>query len=296
LFIHSITLEPDLKSESFREIGDHDFDNSKSSAEPPKNALPFRHKLLFTLLFSVILHALTFYIISLNIQKPSFKEDIAEPVIIRAKLYKPSPLDIAVQKPPEVTIPKKAAEVVEPQPITEPEVKKSKEAISEIIDAPRPIIKEPAMEPDLSKVATTQKFLTESLHKSMFSNNASKHIRQLNQNKQNSMASQAFKEYQYDQKHPEIKTPYKNTIQLTAEEQLQEAVKVKVDCNTAKGKVLSFISNHIGGNALGTGDNFYASEYKSGNIKCKKSGDINSFIKKRLEESNSLPPPKLSHD
>lgn len=294
MFTHSITVEPDIEPAPIREIGDididdvstvahavnvQDFDDSQSDNITPKKILPFRHKLLFILLFSTILHAAAFYLASLRVQMLAFKEDVAKPTILKAILYKRVP-KLVTNQPETVEVinskPKAVNKVKEPV-VTEENsatiaIEESKKLRSEIVKAPLFNIQKPTQKsspPPLEAPVTKPK--------SIFDSIASRDIRLLEQGKKSRLASQAFKEYQYNKTHPEIQTPSKKL--LTADELMQKSIERKVDCKTTAGKVLNTISGLGHGTTMG-----------EGSVKCHQYGDINSFIKKRLEKFNASPP------
>jgi hypothetical protein len=293
LLTHSITFEPDNNPESLGEIGVHDiaditafahimnihdFDDTNPDCLKPKNILAFRHKLLFTLLCSIILHMLVFYLINLGVQKQAFKKDVVDHIIVQAKLYTPPLLMLTSQQVQLEAVEsetKAVSEVEGPNVLEEKKdtikmhkIKDPKEVLPKNTQATLPIIEAPNI-PTLELPAPPIK--------SIFDSRANIHVRRLDQGKQISMSRQEFKEYHYNKTHPEIKGAPKNM--LTAEEQPRKSIEREVDCKTTRGKVLNIISGLTYGTGIGNGP-----------VKCGKYREIKSFIKKRLEGSNSLPP------
>jgi hypothetical protein len=106
LLTHVITLEYDIEPESLRIIGEHqvenkdtvvhivnhhEFDTFEGNGKATHTIVGINRKLVTTLVLSIALHAIAFYIISLRIQLPSFIEQADEPVIVQAKLHTPPP-------------------------------------------------------------------------------------------------------------------------------------------------------------------------------------------------------------
>ena len=92
------------------------------------------------------------------------------------------------------------------------------------------------------------------------------------------MVNQAFKEFQYNKTHPDINTSPKTPLDLTATEKRQLASeqllnsrpRIKANCKNAAGKALNVIGYLVGGA-----------------VECRKTPEIHSFIKKRLDKSDT---------
>lgn len=297
--------ELDIEPEPVREIGQchvedttavihvvniDDFDALDDEKTTPHNT---NKKLVLTLLFSIALHIVAFYIISLRIQLPTFSEETETPTVIKATLYTPpAPIsEPAISEPkatqpiavPEAETQKVMEESLNPSPVEEAVVPQ------ETTSSP-PTVPEPQVIAPPTAVAETNQPTPETLPdvappapkakpKSLYSTKASTDIRRLQRQKRNSMASQAFREFQYKKTHPEIKTEPQTSLQLSAEEKRQIAsdkhrkdIAVSVDCKKRGAKALRFISGIAGGN-----------------VDCQKNPALQSFIKNRVDKVTREP-------
>jgi hypothetical protein len=298
LLSHTIALESDIEPEPLRKIVGHDIDDTETvihvvnihdfdvpedDIKPPQTTR-LSKKLLLTLLFSVVLHALAFYIISLRIQLPTLSEEAKLPVIVQAKLYRPPPVPTVEKAPVEATPVESVAlpEVAIPQVQSDtPPVQGTEEVV--VTEETQPNnIEIPVIEPEITTNQAAEPVIEPPTTpappikpRSIYSNKAATDLRALERQKRNSMASQAFREFQYNKTHPEIKTQPKTPLQLSAnerrqiaDEQRQKDAQISVDCKKRGAKALSFISGIAGGT-----------------VKCNKNPELQSFIKKRVNRS-----------
>ena len=310
---HTISLESDIEPELLREIGEHDveetsavihvvnindFDALDDKAKAPQNTQLTIRRLLLTLLFSIALHILAFYIISLRVQLPTFSEETTAPIIVQAKLYTPppppvpqEPIERATPEPidvPEIDTSDTPAEApatpevdreitIEEQVTAEEPVSITPEQIEEIVPESAPLINE-AVDSSVDETLTPSPLSATRPPRSIYSNRAFRDLKSLEQQKRNSMANQAFKEFQYSKTHPDIETTPKTALQLTDEERRQIADEqllstrptIKANCKNAAGKALNVIGYLVGGA-----------------VECKKNPELRSFIKNRLDKSNN---------
>ena len=305
LLTHSINLDVDIAPEPLLEIWEHDIDEAHAvihvinldDFEDTKNKQPstsasFNNKLLIMLILSLVLHALTFYLLNLRIKLPSLLEKKEQPLIIQAKLYTPPKTEVINEPEPESRVEPEPIEVPEVQ---EPEIQETNEDTvpieeSVVIEEPITVEPEPLDEPPPQPEVPVEQQQTEpevnrpiTRPRSLFDTRAVTDLRALNEAKQNSLADDAFREYQYNRVHPEINTNPKQALQFTAEENRQLAdqqlynsrAKIKTDCKKVAGKALSILGYLAGGA-----------------VECLKNPEFKSFIQKRLEETNSAPPSK----
>ncbi len=266
------------------EVDDQDSDDLK----PKSRSVVY--STLFLILCSVTLHALILYAINLHIPISNLKEKEVKPTIIKAVLYTPKKLEVEHEQETNKGIERVVIEDendrIETREIEElvidgkndrTETKKTEEVLPDIIEYSSTSSEE-AHNHQLSK--TSKEIPIEALQVKAESilDNSLKHIRQLEQTKLNGLTSQASKNYQYNKAHPKINgSPRK----LSADEQVQKSIEREVNCTTMTGKVLNILSGLGHGTAIGKGP-----------VKCFKSNEANSFIKKRVTKAIEPPPAK----
>jgi hypothetical protein len=293
LLINSKTLESEITGELIWTIGDHDiddvtmiapifdlheFDHSKSNFLKPNSEFTFLRKRNYIFLCSIILHTLAFYLISMRVQIPNFKEDTVEPIIVQATLYKPPSPRVTHEPERNEIIEVKQKVVPEIEELVVPDNKKdvieideTKKVLPEIIKAPFDIIEESVKELNISMSEIPQETLHEAPStptESIVDSTISKYIRRLDQAKLNNLAKQVSKDYQYNKSHPEIIAATKKI--LSHDEQLQKSIEREVDCKTMTGKILNIFSGLGHGTGIGNGP-----------VKSGKYSGLKSFIKKR---------------
>jgi hypothetical protein len=295
LLSHAIDLELDIEAEPLREIGEHeadgesrvihvvnidDFEALEDKNKPTRTKTTFSSQFVITLILSIVIHVITFYIISLRIQLPSFVEEADDPIIVQAKLYTPPPTLVTE---PEIAVP------VMPEPTLLPEVENPPKKVEKPdITETREVVVINEKQTDTSPVQetiTNQSFAeqpadpitpqTELELGSLYNSKAVGDLKALEQKKLNSMTNEAVKELQYRKTHPKVIAPTKK--ELTHAQKIQRAYTVEFECNSTfdktAGKVLRLTSGFLHGTKIGKGP-----------IGCHRKRDIGSFIKNRLDK------------
>lgn len=276
---HSIPIEPyevEYAATVVHVINVHDFETVKNNNSTPLAKNSAKSMPLLTLLCSVALHMLAFWALNLSIQLLTFSDKPEAPDIIKATLY----------KSPESTNRNEQPEVSPSDAVTRPNIenlvvldKHSSLPNTNEIESLKPAEEQTTQPETLTedKQRPSPKVLNATSPKSLYSTKAANDLKVLEEQQQDSLSKQAFKDFQYNTAHPEIKTG--SIDNRSANARLKDSVTITVDCKKVTSKALRIVNYLTYYNfAQESGQKTYA----HGTVVCHKHGDINPFIQKRV--------------